>query len=38
MKTDKRKLKDQPWLYITLVTLLLLAIIGYLVVKKYLAP
>jgi DNA replicative helicase MCM subunit Mcm2 (Cdc46/Mcm family) len=38
LKKEKRKLKDQPWLYITLVTLLLLAIIGYLVVKKYLAP
>jgi hypothetical protein len=38
LKKEKRKLKDQPWLYITIVTLLLLVIIGYLVIKKYLAP
>jgi hypothetical protein len=38
LKKEKRKLKDQPWLYITIVTLLLLIIIGYLVIKKYLAP
>jgi hypothetical protein len=35
-KREKRKLKDQPWLYITIVTLLLLVIISYIVVKKYL--
>lgn len=35
-KKEKRKLKDQPWLYISLVTLLLLVIIAYLVIKKYL--
>jgi hypothetical protein len=35
-KKEKRKLKDQPWLYITLITLLLLAIIGFVVIKKYL--
>ncbi len=34
---EKRKLKDQPWLYITIVTLLLLVIIAYVVIKKYLA-
>jgi hypothetical protein len=33
---EKRKLKDQPWLYITIVTLLLLVIIAYIVIKKYL--
>jgi hypothetical protein len=36
LKKEKRKLKDQPWLYITIVTLLLLAIIGFIVIKKYL--
>ena len=36
-KKEKRKLKDQPWLYITIVTFLLLVIIGYIVIKKYLA-
>ena len=36
-KREKRKLKDQPWLYITIVTLLLLVIIAYIVIKKYLA-
>ena len=35
---EKRKLKDQPWLYITIVTLLLLAVIGYVVITKYLTP
>ncbi len=38
LKKEKRKLKEQPWLYITLITLLLLVIIGYIVIKKYLAP
>ena len=33
---EKRKLKEQPWLYITIVTLLLLAVIGYIVIKKIL--
>jgi len=37
LKKEKRKLKDQPWLYITIVTLLLLVIIAYVVIKKYLA-
>lgn len=36
-KKEKRRLKDQPWLYITLVVLLLLVIIGYLVIKKHLS-
>ena len=33
---EKRKLRNQPWLYITLVTLLLLVIISYVLIKKYL--
>ena len=33
---EKRKLKDQSWLYITVVALLLLIIIAYIVIKKYL--
>jgi hypothetical protein len=37
LKKEKRKLKEQSWLYISIVTLLLLAIIGYLVIKKYIA-
>ncbi len=37
LKKEKRRLKEQPWLYITLVTLLLLAIIGFIVIKKYLS-
>jgi phage terminase small subunit len=36
LRKEKRKLKDQPWLYIAIVTLLLLAIIGYIVIKRYL--
>jgi hypothetical protein len=34
---EKRKLKDQPWLYVTIVTLLLLVIVAYIVIKKYLS-
>ena len=34
---EKRKLKDQPWLYITIVILLLLIIISFVIIKKYLA-
>ena len=34
---EKRKLRNQPWLYITLVTLLLLVIISYVLIKKYLS-
>lgn len=36
LKKEKRKLKEQPWLYITLVILLLLVIVSYIVIKKYL--
>lgn len=35
-KKEKRKLRDQPWLYITIVTLLLLIIISFVLIKKYL--
>jgi anti-sigma factor RsiW len=35
-RKEKRRLKDQPWLYISIVTLLLLIIVAYLVIKKYL--
>lgn len=35
-RKEKRKLKDQPWLYIAIVTLLLLIIVSYIVVKKFL--
>ena len=35
-KREKRKLKDQPWLYISIIIILLLAIISYVVIKKYL--
>lgn len=33
---EKRKLKDQPWIYITLIILLLLAVVGFVLIKKYL--
>ena len=36
LKKEKRKLRDQPWLYFTLVLLLLLVVIGYVLVKKFL--
>lgn len=35
-RKEKRKLKEQPWTYIAIVLLLLLAIVCYMVVKKYL--
>lgn len=35
-RKEKRKLKDQPWLYVAIVTLLLLIIVSYIVVKKFL--
>ena len=37
LKKEKRKLKNQPWLYVTIVTLLLLIIISYVLIKKYLS-
>ena len=36
-KKEKRKLKEQPWLYFTIILILLLAIIGYVIIKKYMA-
>ena len=36
LRKEKRRLKDQPWFYITLVILLLLIIVSYVVIKKYL--
>ena len=36
LKKEKRKLAEQPWLYITIVTLLLLVVISYVLIKKYL--
>ena len=35
-RKDKRKLQEQPWLYFTIVLLLLLIVISYVLVKKYL--
>ena len=37
LRKEKRKLKEQPWLYITFITLLLLVVISYILIKKYLA-
>lgn len=34
-RKEKRRLKDQPWLYITLVVLLMLVIISFVLIKKY---
>lgn len=35
-KRKKRSITETPWLYVTVVFLLLLAVIGYLVIKKML--
>lgn len=35
-RKQKRALKDQPWLYLAIVLLLLLIIIGFIVITKYL--
>lgn len=35
-RKEKRKLKDEPWVYFTIILLLLLCIIGFVLVKKYL--
>lgn len=34
-RKQKRKLKEQPWLYMVIVLLLLLVVLCYIVVKKY---
>jgi len=35
-RKQKRKLKDQPWIYLAIVVLILLIVIGFIVIKKYL--
>jgi hypothetical protein len=35
-RKDKRTLKEQPWVYFTIILLLILCIIGYVVVKRFL--
>lgn len=34
-RKNRRKFKEQPWTYIAVILLLLLAIISYMVIKKY---
>jgi hypothetical protein len=36
LKKEKRKLREQPWLYLTIVILLILIVISYVLVKKFL--
>lgn len=36
IKKDKRKIKDLPWLYFTIILILVIILIGFLVVKKHL--
>ena len=36
-RKQKLKLRDQPWVYLTIVIILLLIIIGFIVIRKYLA-
>jgi hypothetical protein len=33
-RKEKRRLKDEPWIYFTIVLLLILIIIGYILIKK----
>ena len=33
-RKEKRKLKDQSWVYLTIIIILMLAILGYIVIKK----
>ena len=35
MRKEKRKLKDQPWIYFAITILLVLLIVCYVLVKKY---
>lgn len=35
-RREKRKLKDQPWVYITLITILVLAVAAFYVIRKML--
>lgn len=36
LKKQKRKLANHPWMFFTIVLLLTLAIIGYVIIKKFL--
>jgi phage terminase small subunit len=35
-RKQKHKLRDQPWLYLSIVIILLLVVIGFIVIKKHL--
>ena len=37
LRKDKRKLREQPWLYFSIALLLILIIISFVLVKKYLS-
>jgi len=37
-RREKMKIKDQPWLYISIIILFILIAISYLVIKKMLQP
>lgn len=36
-RKEKRKLKDQQWVYLAVIIILMLAILGYIVIKKLVA-
>ena len=36
-RKEKRKLKEQPWVYFAIILLLVMAVVCYIVIKKYLA-
>jgi len=36
LRKQKRKLRDQPWLYLAIIIILLLAVIGFLVIRPHL--
>ena len=36
-RREKRKLKEQPWVYFAIILLLVMAVICFIVIKKYLA-
>ena len=36
-RKEKRKLKEQPWVYFAIILLLVMAVVCYVVIKKYLA-
>ena len=33
-RKEKRKLKDQTWVYLSIIIILMLAVLGYIVIKK----